>query len=1226
MKEMLLFLMLIIIIVSCSQESIFNRPKLNINNESKISFPHEIKHYLSKFELLNLSATATLLSGDDFLVKGFTGLQMNKTESNDGFYLFIETGAGTFSLMITYWATVKSGEDEQTIEIGKQKSYTVVVSKNAKQPALIFKEFEHEEFDYDEDGASNYFEIINDLDPLESEVNDKDMDGIADNEDNCPFDYNPDQLNVDGDIDDDGDACDWDDDNDGYLDFEDCNPSDNTSFPGAREICGDGVDNDCDNLVDCGIIEWEIDINNEIVTDIALDLNNNMYFGNNFGELISVNQNGEFNWKISLGNTLDYISSPVISDDGLIYVLSNDGTLYEIAHDSDIKREIQTGATRNAKIAVDDSTIFIIDNQKTCVLNRLDGSYKWNENFYRIFNEEGVFILSYPVIGASGTLYFSKDNGIVYAFKHNSDIMWRVYTDNHKLNSISIGEGEVIYISSEEGAVYAINRKGDIIWKYETNGVLPTAPVIGKNNNLYFIVNNYDAANQTWSGQLFSLSKDGTLIWKYPIEDNKLKTLAIGEDEIIYTISEKGIVYAIDPGQVLKWSFQSNCVNPSSFFINKNSKIVFGCQEGKLFSVSTSSNGLYPSIWPSYKMNNQRNAKVNRLEWVYDNGSNINTNLSLMEDGKIVFGTRDKTITSIGSNGQFIWSYEIDSDIKSTPTIDSNQFIHFGDMNKRYYIINKFGDLKCFFENENDHPFEFSSTINPDGTAYVGSSDKRIYALNSYCIPEISFIADNKIRLSPAIASDGTLYICSENQNLYALDPSSGLKWSFKTGIAKGFSPVLASDGTIYISTDDNNLYALNTDGSKKWMLTFPSSFNSSPIIDVDDSLFVINSNSIYSVSRDGKVNWKSEQIFNDRYSPVLGDNKIIYASTLNRKIAALDKNGNYHWEYNIDEQPSTEIAIGRNGSIYFGSANGKIYSLRTGSFGLAGSSWPSSGRNQNNNSTMLFDSDSDGINFNDGDCNDFDPEINSQTAEKCDGKDNNCDGSIDNLNMFCDRDLDGYTAQNGDCNDSNWTINPRAVDICDNIDNNCNNEIDEGSFGIVCGLGECKHTINNCIDGRDNLCTYEENMIGSETEICDGLDNDCDGVSDEDCGDACINDEYEDNNDFHNATVIEDYHYSNMTICPNDEDWFELTVNPFSRHDIFLYMDHLHGDLDMDLYIDENTIIQSSHLATGIDMITYHNNSQTDSQKVYIKVFGFQGASNIYMLTIDLNISDDIN
>jgi hypothetical protein len=99
------------------------------------------------------------------------------------------------------------------------------------------------------------------------------------------------------------------------------------------------------------------------------------------------------------------------------------------------------------------------------------------------------------------------------------------------------------------------------------------------------------------------------------------------------------------------------------------------------------------------------------------------------------------------------------------------------------------------------------------------------------------------------------------------------------------------------------------------------------------------------------------------------------------------------------------------------------------------------------------------------GDCNDADSSINPGRTEICDGLDNDCNGLIDDgvkLVFYKDLDGDGYTdgttsvgcsapqgyvssALLGDCNDEDNQINPGRTEICDGIDNNCNGLIDEG-------------------------------------------------------------------------------------------------------------------------------------------------------------------------------------
>ena len=66
---------------------------------------------------------------------------------------------------------------------------------------------------------------------------------------------------------------------------------------------------------------------------------------------------------------------------------------------------------------------------------------------------------------------------------------------------------------------------------------------------------------------------------------------------------------------------------------------------------------------------------------------------------------------------------------------------------------------------------------------------------------------------SPAIGSNGTVYVGSRDKKLYALSGKTGTKkWEFETGGEVWSSPAIGPDGTLYVGSYDNKLYAIKTD------------------------------------------------------------------------------------------------------------------------------------------------------------------------------------------------------------------------------------------------------------------------------------------------------------------------------------------------------------------------------------------------------------------------------
>jgi hypothetical protein len=145
------------------------------------------------------------------------------------------------------------------------------------------------------------------------------------------------------------------------------------------------------------------------------------------------------------------------------------------------------------------------------------------------------------------------------------------------------------------------------------------------------------------------------------------------------------------------------------------------------------------------------------------------------------------------------------------------------------------------------------------------------------------------------------------------------------------------------------------------------------------------------------------------------------------------------------------------------------------------------------------------------GDCNDNDPNVNSGKTEICDGKDNNCNGQIDegfNVGQSCTVGV-GECARTGQyvCKadgtgtQCNATPGTPTAEICDGKDNNCNGQIDEGfNVGQSCtvGVGECART-GQYVCKADGTGTQCNATPGTPTaEICDGKDNNCNGQIDE--------------------------------------------------------------------------------------------------------------------------------
>jgi outer membrane protein assembly factor BamB len=222
------------------------------------------------------------------------------------------------------------------------------------------------------------------------------------------------------------------------------------------------------------------------------------------------------------------------------------------------------------------------------------------------------------------------------------------------------------------------------------------------------------------------------------------------------------------------------------------------------------------------------------------------------------------------------------------------------------------------------------------------------------------FHAGGAIVSTPAVA-DGTVYFGSSDHRLYALDTRSGAqRWSFETGSRVASSPAV-SGGRVYFGSYDGNFYAVDaasgklvwkfaTQGERRFAArhlhgalpaaeVMPDPFDvflSSPALGAALVYFGSGDGNVYALEiATGKLRWSFHTGNVVHASPALAHG-LVYVGSWDSYFYALDAaTGTQRWRFKTGEDPQINNQIGIQSSavvagdtVYFGCRDSNLYAL----------------------------------------------------------------------------------------------------------------------------------------------------------------------------------------------------------------------------------------------------------------------------------------------------------
>ena len=267
------------------------------------------------------------------------------------------------------------------------------------------------------------------------------------------------------------------------------------------------------------------------------------------------------------------------------------------------------------------------------------------------------------------------------------------------------------------------------------------------------------------------------------------------------------------------------------------------------------------------------------------------------------------------------------------------------------------------------------------------------------------------------------------------------------------------------------------------------------------------------------------------------------------------------------------------------------------------------------------------------GDCDDTDASINPGASEFCNEIDEDCDGIVDNdivfSDYYTDADGDGYgstfignfclpqtgsVTNSSDCNDASATTYPNAIEFCNNADDDCDGLVDEGltaspyyadadgdGYGGALLGSFCSAPANSSTSTGD--CDDSNASVNPDaTEICNDIDDDCDGETDEGVMITFYEDADSDGYGSMTEMVMACTLPAGYVTSNTDCDDALATVNPNATEYCNSIDDNCNG------LVDDDCIDSVEENAGGWEVQLYPNPVK---EQLYITVVGATGAVN---------------
>ncbi len=326
---------------------------------------------------------------------------------------------------------------------------------------------------------------------------------------------------------------------------------------------------------------------------------------------------------------------------------------------------------------------------------------------------------------------------------------------------------------TQSGQLFAINPNGTLKWSLPMPDWVDATPAIGSDGTLYF---------GGWDGKFQAIAPDRTVKWTFSAGGFIASSAAIGADGTVYFGAGNGNLYALTPGGALKWFFPTGDWIDSSPAIGPDGTIFFGSWDKNIYALRPDGT----------------------LRWKQATLGNVASSPAIASDGTVYVGSRDLFLYAFAVDGTPRWRTGLGDAIEASPVIGIDGTVYVVTTGARLYALNPDGSERWRYPAATAAPLApiySTPAVRADGSIILSTSNNALIVLRPEGTELWRAAMDDWSDSSPVVAPDGTIYVGCSDKKLYAFTGSRApamAEWPQfrRDSQRRGFQPVGTAAGT----------------------------------------------------------------------------------------------------------------------------------------------------------------------------------------------------------------------------------------------------------------------------------------------------------------------------------------------------------------------------------------------------------------------------------------------